>query len=274
MSYNLEYQEDDPETMAASTFSVQQNARVYATSLLTILQGLLPPPPRVLTPPELSWNFDTFIDSQSGIVFDNFGVTNIINGKAVIDKGFAFLYASVPLAQVSKFSKSIIINFKPLRPNDSVNFLLKMSHAGSPQRRDGLMMRVVDGHIDFQLHGPKTPSPDFFTNTLHSIYEPITGFPEVLLNKFCNLAVTFDHTTDIVKTYINGVLNSETYARVASASAEDVALGTDFYVTTFVPIYINRWVEGGVGLVELDDFKFFNQALTQEEITAYYEMSI
>jgi hypothetical protein len=260
--------------MSAATVTISQNARVYATSLLTILQGLLPPPARVLTPPELSWNFDTFIDSQSGIVFYNFGVTNIVNGKAVIDKGFAFLYADVPLAQISKFSKSIIINFKPLRPNDSVNFLLKMSHAGSPQRRDGLMMRVVDGHIDFQLHGPKSPSPDFFTNTLHSIYEPITGFPDVLLNKFCNLAVTFDHTTDIVKTYINGVLNSETYARVASASAEDVALGTDFYVTTFVPIYINRWVEGGVGLVELDDFKFFNQALTQEEITAYYEMSI
>ena len=113
MSYNLNYQNDDPDTMSAATSTISQNARVYATNLLTTLQGLLPPPPRVLTPPELSWNFDTFIDSQSGIVFDNLGIINIVNGKAVIDKGFTFLHADVPLAQLSKFSKSIIINFKP-----------------------------------------------------------------------------------------------------------------------------------------------------------------
>jgi hypothetical protein len=41
-----------------------------------------------------------------------------------------------------------------------------------------------------------------------------------------------------------------------------------------VPFFINKYTTFGEFNGLYDDLKFFNQALTQEEITAYYDQSI
>ena len=126
------------------------------------------------------------------------------------------------------------------------------------------MLRVIDGNIEFELHGKNGPSPNFLTNTLYRINEPITGFPGVIFDEFCNLAITFDYDTNIIKTYINGSLNSSTNALVSGAT--DVVLGTNYGGNTNVSFNINKWVDTSYGLNELDDFKFFNNVLTDEEV--------
>jgi hypothetical protein len=137
------------------------------------------------------------------------------------------------------------------------------------------MLRVIDGNIEFELHGKNGPSPDFLTNTLYRINEPISGFPNVIFDEFCNLAIIFDYDTNIIKTYINGILNSSTNALVSGANVKDIQLGTNFGGHTNVNFFMNLWVDRtSYGLNELDDFKFFNSVLTDEEVTYYYNESI
>jgi hypothetical protein len=136
------------------------------------------------------------------------------------------------------------------------------------------MLRVIGGNIEFELHGKNGPPPNYPTNTLYRINEPITGFPGVIFDEFCNLAITFDHNTNNIKTYINGSLNSSTNALVSGANIKDIQLGTNFGGYTNVSFNINKWVDTSYGLNELDDFKFFNSVLTDEEVTYYYDESI
>jgi hypothetical protein len=196
---------------------------------LTLPDFLPPPAPPPPSPPlipretDLWWNFETFYDNQNAVLFENYSA-DIVDGKAAIETLNGFLLAQIPSAIISKFSISLIFNFKALNSGDPINFIFS-TYSSFSHRRQGTLLRVIDGNIEFELHGKNSPSPDFLTNTLYSIYEPITGFPGVIFDEFCNLAITFDHTTDIIKTYINGVLNSETNALVGGSV--DQALGTN-----------------------------------------------
>jgi hypothetical protein len=60
------------------------------------------------------------------------------------------------------------------------------------------MLRLINGNIEFELHGV-TSAPNYNRNTLHSIYEPITGLPNVIFDEFCHLVVTFDYTDNVIK---------------------------------------------------------------------------
>jgi len=240
-----------------------------------------PPPPTPPTPPapinptipDMHWDYETFYDNQNAVEFSNYNV-NIVDGKAVIDAPTDFLLAFIPSALVSKFSISLIFNFKALNSGDNINFIFT-TFTGFSSRRQGIMLRVINGRIEFELHGKNGPAPNYYTNTLYRINEPITGFPNVIFDEFCNLAITFDYNTKIIKTYINGVLNSSTNALVSGVNLKDVLLGTNFGGNTNVNFFINLWVDRtSYGLNELDDFKFFNSVLTDEEVTHYYNESI
>jgi hypothetical protein len=236
--------------------------------------GYIPPPtpptpPINLTIPDLHWDYETFYDNQNAVEFTNYNV-DIVDEKAVIDASTDFLLAFIPSALVSKFSISLIFNFKALNSGDPINFIFS-TYTGFPTRREGIMLRVIDGNIEFELHGKNGPSPNYSTNTLYRINEPITGFPGVIFDEFCNLAITFDHNTKIIKTYINGSLNSSTNALVSGVNIKDIQLGTNFGGNANVNFNINKWVDASYGLNELDDFKFFNSVLTDEEITYYYD---
>ena len=55
-----------------------------------------PTPPINLTIPDMHWDYETFYDNQNAVLFDNFSVVNILDGKAVIDAPTDFLLAFVP----------------------------------------------------------------------------------------------------------------------------------------------------------------------------------
>jgi hypothetical protein len=272
MSYNLEYQEDDPETMNASTATISQTARVYATSLLTILQGLLPPP---LVPAVLDWNFNgTLVDSIQGIEFQNdFGIV-VTSEHAVIDQlgGSYFLKAMVPSELVSPFSKTLLFRFKSLEGFSQVTHFVFSTYEGDTRFRHGMMIRILNSNIQIAFQGRNNFKNEF--RNLHNASHVIQQGLPVIFDNFVHLAVVLDFSTHFISTYINGVLNASTYSLASNVPEFITNQGTYFGGVANVPFYINKYTVFGDGTALHDDFKFFNQALTQEEITAYYDQSI
>jgi hypothetical protein len=152
----------------------------------------------------------------------------------------------IPSNLISKFSKSLMFDSKALNSGDPINFVFS-TYTGFSSRREGIVLRLIDGNIEFELHGVKQ-APDYNTNTLHSIYEPITGFPGVIFDEFCHLVITFNHTDNMIKTYINGALNSSTNAFVSGGPSADLALGTYYGGHANVVFFINKWVDSSYGL--------------------------
>jgi hypothetical protein len=91
------------------------------------------PPPLIPTIPDLHWDFETFYDNQNAVEFTNYNV-DIVDGKAVIDASTDFLLAFIPTALVSKFSISLIFNFKALNSGDPINFIFS-TYTGISSRR-------------------------------------------------------------------------------------------------------------------------------------------
>jgi hypothetical protein len=88
------------------------------------------------------------------------------------------------------------------------------------------------------------------------------------------MQLCYNFSTHFITTYVNGVLNASTYSLPFKVSQFLIDQGTYFGGVANVPFYINKYTAFGDGTALYDDFKFFNQALTQEEITAYYDQSI
>ena len=111
-------------------------------------------------------------------------------------------------------------------------------------------------------------------NTLHSVNHPIRGAPEVIFDEFCHVVIVLDHTNNFITTYINGVQNASTNALVSGTTAEELAQGTYYGSGTTIPFCVNRWANWGDGNALWDDFKFFNKALIQEEVSHYYGLTL
>jgi hypothetical protein len=86
------------------------------------LPGSGPPPPTPPLIPTLHWDFETFYDNQNAVEFTNYNV-DIVDEKAVMDASTDLLLAFIPSALVSKFSISLIFNFKALNSGDPINFI-------------------------------------------------------------------------------------------------------------------------------------------------------
>ena len=72
-----------------------------------------PTPPINLTIPDMHWDYETSYDNINAVEFTSYNV-DIVDGKAVMDTSADFLLAFIPSALVSKFSISLIFNFKAL----------------------------------------------------------------------------------------------------------------------------------------------------------------
>jgi hypothetical protein len=81
------------------------------------------------------------------------------------------------------------------------------------------------------------------------------------------MIVVYDDTNNFIDTYINGILNSHS----VTADVVDV---TNYGPSPTVPFLVNRWGVEGDGASQWDDFKFFNTALTQQEVSHYYNLSL
>jgi hypothetical protein len=183
------------------------------------------------------------------------------------------LKANIAVALVSKFKKTLMFRFKSLPYfNASINFAFS-TYDGDSRSQNGFMIRIINSLIQVQFHG--TNGVKGATNTLHNVYHAISGGTPVFFDNFVHMVVVLDHTDNFITSYINGVLNSSTNALVSGTTQTELDQGTFYGVgATTVPFYVNKWATFGEGNALWDDIKFFNNALTQEEVTHYYNESI
>jgi hypothetical protein len=153
-----------------------------------------------------------------------------------------------------------------------VNFVFS-TYEGDDSDRHGIMIRVIYDNIQIEFGGQNDPEGG--ANILHSAYHATAGGFPIIYDDYCHMVVVLDHTNNFITTYINGVLNASTDTIASGTTQAELDIGT-FYgnETTLVPFYINKWATFGEGTALYDDFEFFNSALTQEEVTYYYNESI
>jgi len=214
-------------------------------------------------------------DNQTAAEFTNPYNVQIVDEKAVIDRAGPdyYLKANIPIELVSPFSKSLMFRFKSSTDfTNVVNFVFS-TYEGDARDNYGIMIRVIYDNIQIEFGG-KTDVKGR-SNTLHSAYHAIAGGYPIIYDGYCHMVVVLDHTNNFVTSYINGVLNASTDALITGTTQEELDIGT-FYGdgATTVPFYINKYATFGEGAALYDDFKFFNSALTQEEVTHYYNESI
>jgi hypothetical protein len=222
-----------------------------------------PPPPPPPTPPVLHWDFKTFYDNNHAVEFMNpFDIQIVDETYANINRSGHqyYLHAEVPVELLSQRSMSLMLRFKTLAGfHTSINFVFS-TYYGPPNHRRGLLCRVVDNDIRFEIDGTNSSSSTNSVNILHIIQEPIIGAPSVLFDDWCQMIVVYDNTNNFIDTYISGVLNSHS----VTADVVDV---TNYGPGPTVPFMANRWGVEGHGASQWNGFKFFNVALTQSEVT-------
>jgi hypothetical protein len=129
-------------------------------------------------------------------------------------------------------------------------------------------------YLDSVEFGGKT-DPKGRTNILHGAYHAIAGGETVFYDNYVHLVVVLDHTNHYITTYINGIENASTMALRPDISQADIDIGTFFgNGTTLVPFYLNKYLTFGDGNALIDDFRFFNSAITVEEVTHYYHETL
>jgi hypothetical protein len=228
-----------------------------------------------IEPAVLDWNFNgNHIDTVNSIEFTNPYDIQIVDNKVVIDQAGPsyFLKADIPKDLVSKFSKTLMFRFKSLPGfSETINFNFS-TYEGDFFLRNGIMVRIIRNNIQIGFYG--TNKPDGGVNTLHSVYQAIEGFPNVIFDEFCHMVIVLDHTNNFITTYINGNLNSSTNALASDVTQTLLDQGTYYGDGATVPFFINKGSVWGDGNALYDDFKFFNKALTQEEVSHYYNLSL
>jgi hypothetical protein len=153
------------------------------------------------------------------------------------------------------------------------DFVVSTYGFADPRYTTGFSIRIRNGEIVVTVSGLITGA----TNSTKNIYianHPITGFPGVIFDEFCYIAVVIDHDTDVITSYINGASNLSTPAiNAASATFQEVAAGTYYgpVGTTTTPFYVNNFQSAGNGTGYYQNIKIFNSALTPSEVAYYYD---
>jgi hypothetical protein len=230
----------------------------------------------VATQPTLSWDFQDFIDTKQGIQFvpiPSDGV-EIIDQKAVVDLPgpLHYLRGFVPVALATKFSKSMIFRFKSI-PNMDANIDFVFStFSGDPRFALGFAVRVFNGSIEVKVYGAYGPSG---SKPIYSALHPIPGYPSVIFNQYAHMAVTIDTSNGFITSYINGVQVGSTNAVTAGTTQAELDAGEHHGGVSFLPFFVNKAGEGGDGNALYDTIQYFdNVALTQDDVTYYYNQSI
>jgi hypothetical protein len=111
-----------------------------------------------------------------------------------------FLKADIPVALVSKFSKTLMFRFKSLPDfHATVNFSFS-TYEGEPSIQYGFMIIILSNFIQAQFYG--TNNPDGTTNTLHSVFHAIAGGKPVFFDDFVHMTVILDHTNNFITSNI------------------------------------------------------------------------
>jgi hypothetical protein len=153
-----------------------------------------------------------------------------------------------------------------------VNFVFS-TYEEESNLRHGIIIRVIYDNIQIAFHGKN--NPEGRANILYSAYHATAGGFPIIYDEYCHMTVVLDSSNNFITSYINGVVNSSTDALTSRTTQAELDIGT-FYGegATTVPFFINKYATFGEGNALYDDFKYFNTALTQEEVTHYYDESI
>jgi hypothetical protein len=198
----------------------------------------------------------------------------LIDQKAVVDLPgpLHYLRGFVPAAFVSKFSKTLIFRFKSIAGMDpNVDFVFS-TFSGDPRFALGFAVRVFNGGIEVKVYGAYGPSG---STPIYSAFHSIPGYPSVIFNQYAHMAISIDTSNGFITSYINGVQVASTYAVTAGTTQAELDAGEHHGGVSFLPFFLNKAGEGGDGNALYDTIEYFdNVALTQQDITYYYNESI
>jgi hypothetical protein len=266
-------------TALQTTVSDLQAAIVATNTIVsdhTTAIAALEVPGFVATPQTLSWDFRDFFDTKQGIEFvpiPSDGV-EIIDQKAVVDLPgpLHYLRGFVPVAFVSKFSKTLMFRFKSIAAMDpNVDFVFS-TFSGDARFALGFAIRVFNGAIETKVYGGYNPSG---TKQIYSALHPIPGYPSVIFNQYVHMCVVINTATGFITTYINGVQAGSTNAVTSGTTQAELDAGEYHAGVSFLPFFVNKAGDAGDGNALYDQIDYFdNVALSQQDITYYYNESI
>jgi hypothetical protein len=260
---------------------IDNTAAIAATN--TIVSGhtasiaALEVPGFVATPSTLHWDFRDFIDLKQGVTFVPIASDGIeiIDQKAVADLPgpLHFLRGFVPIEFVSKFSKSLMFRFKSIAGMDpNVDFVFS-SFSGDPGFSLGFAVRVFNGAIETTVYGGYNPMGGA-TKPIYSALHPISGYPNVIFDQYVHMTVVINTATGFITSYINGVQAGSTNAVTSGTTQAELDEGEYHAGVSFLPFFLNKHNNGGDGNARYDDVKYFNSAITQADVTHYYNQTI
>jgi hypothetical protein len=268
--------------ISTNTTGITNNTSTIA-ALDTIVSGhtvsinALEVPGFVATQSTLHWDFRDFIDLKQGITFvpiPSDGI-EIVGQKAVADLPgpLHYLRAFVPIEFVSKFSKSLMFRFKSIAGMDpNVDFVFS-SFSGDPGFSLGFAVRVFNGAIETTVYGGYNPAGGA-TKPIYSALHPISGYPNVIFNEYVHMTVVINTATGFITSYINGVQNGSANAVTGGTTQAELDEGEYHAGVSFLPFFLNKHNNGGDGNARYDSVEYFNNAITQEDVTYYYNQSI
>jgi hypothetical protein len=260
--------------------SNDNRAAIVATNTIvsdhTTAIAALEVPVFVATQPTLSWDFRDFFDTKQGIQFSPIPADGVelIDQKAVVDLPgpLHYLRGFVPVALVSKFSKSMIFRFKSIPGMDAnVDFVFS-TFSGDARFALGFAVRVFNGAIETKVYGGYGPSG---SKEIYNAFHQIPGYPSVIFNQYANMAVVINTATGFITSYINGVQVGSTNAVTAGTTQAELDAGEHHGGVSFLPFFVNKAGEGGDGNALYDTIQYFdNVALSQQDVTYYYNQTI
>jgi hypothetical protein len=260
---------------------IDNSAAIAATNIIvsghTAAIAVLQLPGFVATPSTLHWDFRDFIDLKQGITFvpiPSDGI-KIVDQKAVADLPgpLHYLRAFVPIEFVSKFSKSLIFRFKSIAGMDpNVDFIFS-SFSGDVRFALGFAIRVFNGAIETTVYGGYNPSGGQ-TKPIYSALHPISGYPNVIFDEYVHMTVVINTATGFITSYINGVQNGSTNAVTSGTTQAELDAGEYHADVTDLPFFVNKHADGGDGNARYDSVEYFNSAITQADVTYFYNQSI
>jgi hypothetical protein len=155
----------------------------------------------------------------------------------------------------------------------NVDFVFS-SFAGDVRFALGFAVRVFGGAIETTVYGGYNPSSGGQTKPIYSALHPISGYPNVIFDEYVHMTVVINTATGFITTYINGVQAGSTNAVTGGTTQAELDEGEYHAGVSFLPFFLNKHAEAGDGNARYDTVEYFNSAITQEDVTYYYNQSI
>jgi hypothetical protein len=166
-----------------------------------------------------------------------------------------------------------MFRFKSIAGMDpNVDFVFS-SFAGDVRFALGFAVRVFNGAIETTVYGGYNPSGGQ-TKPIYSALHPISGYPNVIFDEYVHMSVVIDTATGFITSYINGVQNGSTNA-VTSGTTQAELDECEYHAdVSFLPFFLNKHAEAGDGNALYDTVEYFDSAITQEDVTYYYNQTV